>query len=228
MNNVPLVLVTGLLSNKEVFQYQIKKLSHLVYIFVIELTDTDSPAVMVEKILDIAPESFALAGHSIGGWAALRLMKAASEKVVKLCLLNTSARGIDPEETIARQTVLTRVENGEFKKIATEIANKFTFNEAVKENVLKMFLQVGEHALVNQTRAMLIREDLRDILPGIHCPTLVIHASEDKRFSLDVHEEIAHNIPNAKLAIIDDCGHMSPMESPYAIASLIRYWLSYF
>ena len=226
MNKIPLVLVPGLLSNQKVFQYQIKELSNLANILVVELNDVDSPVAMVEKILWLAPERFALAGHSIGGWVALRLMKIAPEKVMKLCLLNTSARGIDSEELISRQMVLTRVKNGEFQQIANEIANKFTFNTAVKKDVLTMFLQVGQQALINQTRAMMIREDLRDILPTIHCPTLVIHAAEDKRFSLAMHEEIVNNISNSKLTIVDDCGHMSPMESPVTVTSLIRYWLA--
>ena len=60
------------------------------------------------------------------------------------------------------------------------------------------------------------------------CPTLVIHASEDKRFSFEMNKEIANAIPRAKFSIIDDCGHMSPMESPQAVTTLMRYWLDYF
>ena len=40
-----------------------------------------------------------------------------------------------------------------------------------------------------------------------------------------VLEEIANTIPNAKLMVIDDCGHMSPMESPQIVTDLIRFWL---
>ncbi len=227
MKKIPLVLVTGLLSDKTVFRYQVEQLKNLADIVVVELTDVATPAAMVEKILRVAPERFALAGHSIGGWVVLRLMKIAPERVLKLCVLNTAARGIEPEEFAARQTVLTRVQNGEFQQIANETAEKFTFNTVVKKDVLKMFLQVGEQALINQTRAMMIREDLIHILPEIHCPTLVIHSTEDKRFALTDLEEVANNIKNAKLAVIDDCGHMSPMERPEAITVLLRDWLSH-
>ncbi len=228
MVKIPLVLVTGLLSNSSVFQYQKEKLKDVANVWIVELNDTATPTAMVEKILHLAPPRFALAGHSIGGFVALKLMKTASEKVIKLCLLNTSARGIDQEEKEARLSVLKRVNQGEFTKIINETTNKFVFNDRIKSDVLKMFDSVGKQALINQTEAMLAREDLQEVLPEIHCPTLIIHAANDKRFSLEHLEELVDHIPSSKLAIIEDCGHMSPMESPQTVTSLLRYWLTYF
>lgn len=228
MKKVPLILVTGLLSDKRVFAYPAEKLKNSADITIVELTDVNSPSAMTEKVLSLAPDRFALAGHSIGGWIALRIAKTTPDRVVKLCLLNTSARGASPEEVCSRQSVLTRIQNGQFQQVAKEIANQFVFNKVVKKNVLNMFLQVGEKAMINQTLAMMSRESLNDSLPKILCPTLIIHANEDKRFTLEMHEAMFNKIPNSKLAIIDDCGHMSPMESPYAVTTLMRFWLDYF
>ena len=88
-----------------------------------------------------------------------------------------------------------------------------------------MFLEVGEQALINQTRAMMMREDCRDVLSKITCPTLIIHAAEDKRFSLEMHEEMRDAIAHAKLSVIHECGHMSPMERPLEVTGLLRDWL---
>lgn len=228
MNKTPLVLITGLLSNASVFQHQIKNFIPDREVIVIDMNDVDSPDAIIKKIFKLTPQRFALAGHSLGGWAALAFMKIAAEKVTKLCLLNTSPRGPDAQELKSRQTVLNRLENKEFEHIANEITNKFTFNAEAKPTVLKMFLEVGAEALANQTRAMMLREDLLNILPTIKQPTLIIHASEDKRFSLETHKEIEKQMPGAKLAIIDGCGHMSPMEAPQTVTTLMRYWLDYF
>ncbi len=88
-----------------------------------------------------------------------------------------------------------------------------------------MFLEIGEQALVNQTRAMMIRENLCDVLSEINCQTLVIHAEQDQRFTLNDLTEISNAIPNAVLKIVSHCGHMSPMEQPEMITNLIRNWL---
>lgn len=75
---------------------------------------------------------------------------------------------------------------------------------------------------------MLQRTECLSILPKIMCPTLVIHGVQDKNFSLEEHQELVSNIPNSKLALIEDAGHMSPMEMPQAVTSLLRFWLTYF
>jgi pimeloyl-ACP methyl ester carboxylesterase len=224
MKKTPLILLPGLLSNDTVFQHQITQLGHMTDIHVITLENVNSPDAMTDKILKLAPPQFMLAGHSIGGWIALRLMKIAPERIIKLCILNTAARGIDSSELSARQTILDRIDNGEFQTIAFEIAEKFVFNKHIQQTVLNMFLQVGEQALINQTRAMMMREDLRDTLPAIHCKTLVIHAEQDRRFTLDLVRELSHLIPNSRFKVIPQCGHMSPMEHPQQITDLMREW----
>jgi pimeloyl-ACP methyl ester carboxylesterase len=225
MEQMPIILLPGLLSDHRVFHHQLQFLSEIANMQVIQLTDINSPIAMTEKILQIAPKRFALIGHSIGGWVALRVMKMMPERVTKLCILNTAARGINPVELASRQAILNQIEKGEFQSIASQIAHLFVFNNHAREAVLKMFLEVGEQALINQTQAMMVREDLRDILPTIHCSTLVIHAEKDKRFSLNDLTEISSAIPNAALKVVTQCGHMSPMEQPEIITHLIRDWL---
>ena len=50
----------------------------------------DTPQKMIQAILDEAPPKFALAGHSMGGWLCLEIMRVAPSRVSKLCLLNTT------------------------------------------------------------------------------------------------------------------------------------------
>jgi pimeloyl-ACP methyl ester carboxylesterase len=39
------------------------------------------------------------------------------------------------------------------------------------------------------------------------------------------HEEIATMTPGATFAVIDDCGHMAPMEAPDRVATAMQRWL---
>lgn len=72
---------------------------------------------------------------------------------------------------------------------------------------------------------MMDRNSSESVLSLITCPTLVIHATQDKNFSLLEHQELVDLIPNAKLALVEDSGHMSPMEMPQAITALLRLFL---
>jgi pimeloyl-ACP methyl ester carboxylesterase len=182
---------------------------------------------MVQQILGQAPPKFALAGHSMGGWLCLEVMRRAPERVTQLCLLNTTARGDSPEKLRKREQAIFRVENGEFAAVAKEIADLFIFNPSTKPQVEKMFLKEGKDVFIQQERAMIDRQECLSILPTIKCPTLIIHAARDKNFSLEEHQELAELIPNSMLAIVEDSGHMSPMEMPQAVTALMRFWLTY-
>lgn len=51
-------------------------------------------------------------------------------------------------------------------------------------------------------------------LHRIHCPTVVLWGREDKLVPLAHGEYYAKHLPQARLAVIDDCGHMLPFEKP--------------
>jgi len=223
----PLVLISGLLSNASLWQHQARHLDEIAEIEIFSPTQNSSDK-MVEAFLKVAPPKFALAGHSMGGWLCIEILRAAPSRVTKLCLLNTSARDDSNEKKIRRQEMILRSSKGQFKEITRDIAGLFTQNPLIKQEVENMFLDVGCETFICQEEAMMNRKSCEYILPTIRCPALVIHAAQDQNFSLEEHMELAEKMPNAKLAIVEDSGHMSPLEMPQAVTSLLRFWLTYF
>lgn len=223
----PLVLLTGLLSDKRLWQHQSHYLSDIASIQIISPSQ-NTPKKMIDTILNKAPPQFALAGHSMGGWLCLEIMRAAPGRVKQLCLLNTTARMDSEEKRMRRNTMIQKAEQGLFQEVVKEIAEKFTYNLLVKRDVEEMFLSLGKETFIHQQQTMIKRHESQSILPTITCPVLAIHAMQDSVFSLDEHKELVAEIKNAKLALVEDTGHMSPMESPQAITTLLRYWLTYF
>lgn len=226
MKKKTLILVSGLLSNERVWSHQMQHLRDIADIKVVSPSQ-DTPEKMVQEILEKAPETFAIAGHSMGGWLCLEVMRRAPSRVSKLCLINTTAKPDSPEKATRRKEMIQKAKEGHFSELAHEIADNFVLNKSVKTDVEKMLLEVGENAFCRQEHSMLIREECLSILPTIKCPTLVIRSVHDKVFSLVDHQELADNITNAKLAHIEDSGHMTPMEMPQAVTTLLRYWLTY-
>jgi len=222
---IPLILVSGLLCNELVWSHQIKNLKDLALIEAIS-PNQDTPQKMVEDILKNAPAQFALAGHSMGGWLCLEVMRQAPERVTHLCLLNTTAKPDTLAKKAKRKELIHRVENGQFSDVVEELVDSFIFDTSSKEKVKKMLQNSGKQDFINEENSMLQREECLSILPTIHCPTLVVHAEKDKIFTLEDHQELASNIVKSKLSILKDCGHMSTMEKPKAITSLMRLWLT--
>ena len=85
---------------------------------------------------------------------------------------------------------------------------------------------VGPEAYVRQQRAVMSRPDGRKDLKKIKCPALVLCGRQDALTSVDLHEEMAAGIANARLVIIEDCGHLAPLERPEAVSAAMRGWLS--
>jgi pimeloyl-ACP methyl ester carboxylesterase len=224
---IPLVLLSGLLSNRRLWEHQIQHLGDISSIQVISASQ-NTPEGMIQAILKEVPPKFALAGHSMGGWLCLEIMRAAPERVIKLCLLNTTARSDSEEKRMKRESMIQQAKQGLFREVVKELVEKFVHNPDLKADVEKMFLNVGKESFIHQEQAMVRRNDVQSILPTIQCPVLTIHAMQDRVFSLEEHKEMVDQIRNAKLALVEDSGHMSPMEEPQAITSLLRYWLTYF
>lgn len=221
-----LVLLPGLLSNERIWAHVAAHLSDCAEIYILPSVD-NSREKMVRSILERAPPTFALAGHSMGGWLCFEILRAAPERVERLCLLNTTARADSEEKRRKRHAMIERVRKGEFCNVVEELVEFFVFQPEAKEGVRKMFLEVGEKTFIAQEEAMLQKEEVLSLLPRIVCPTWVIHAAEDRNFSLEEQEEIMEKIPHAKLAVVEEAGHMSPLETPQAITALLRLWLTF-
>nr|WP_255666565.1 MULTISPECIES: alpha/beta hydrolase [unclassified Legionella] len=194
----------------------------------IPLIHGNSTEALLQSVLSKVEGTFFLAGHSMGGWLALELARRVPERILKLCLVNTSARLDSKEKHQRRIEMIGEVEQGNFQIVAETLADLYVYDGRVKKEVLSMFLNSGQQIFLTQQKILLARHECLSFLPSLAMPTLIIHAREDKIFPLDVHEELADKIPNSKLAIIEDSGHMSPMESPQAVTALLRFWLDYF
>ena len=71
----------------------------------------------------------------------------------------------------------------------------------------------------------LAEADVRDLLPQIDVPTLVVHGADDSRATLDVASALVAAIPTARLVVLPGVGHVSPVEAPEAFNREVRDFL---
>jgi len=91
--------------------------------------------------------------------------------------------------------------------------------------IREMAERTGIEAYIRQQNAIIARPDYRPLLPTIASPTLVLCGRQDRLTSLDNSEQMVAAIPNAKLAVIEECGHMSTLERPEEVNRALREWL---
>jgi pimeloyl-ACP methyl ester carboxylesterase len=227
---VPLLLLPGLLCDRALWAAQVEDLADVAEPRVADMTRDDSLDGMARRALGEAPPRFALAGLSMGGYAALALMRMAPERVERLALLDTSARPDTPEQTERRRDLIALVGRGQFKGVPARLMPLFVHPDRLADAALTgaiaaMVARVGKDAFLRQQAAIMARPDSRPDLPRIACPTLVLCGREDALTPPAVSQEIAARVPGAALEIIERSGHMTTMERPAAVNAALRRWL---
>jgi pimeloyl-ACP methyl ester carboxylesterase len=230
----PLVLVPGLLCDERLWRHQVDGLSDLAdQILIPDVTGGDSMAGLARGVLEAAPERFALAGLSMGGYVSLEVTRQAPERVEALALLDTSARPDTPEQTEARLALVGLARGGRFGEVWQGLLPKVVHPDRVEEPGLRSVVRemahaVGPEGFERQERAIIGRPDSRPDLPAICCPTLILCGRDDALTPPHLHQELAEGIPGARLIQIDHCGHLSTLERPEAVTRAMRAWLEPF
>lgn len=229
-DKVNLLLLPGLLTDARLFQFQMEDLADIAQMSVGDLTVADSIAELAESVLMHAPQEFALAGLSMGGYVALEIMRQAPERVLGLALLDTSARADTPEAIANRHKLMAQAEVN-FQVVLDTLMPKLVHPSRMKYNsivdtVYSMGHRIGKDAFLRQQRAIMGRIDSRPHLGELAgCPTLVLCGRDDVMTPVDVHEEIAAAIAGSQLVVIDECAHLSTMGQPKLVSDAMRMWL---
>src|SRR5260370_20869502 len=80
----PLLLLSGLLCDETVWAEIPERLGDAAEVRVISFGRFSSIPEMAEHVLAVAPERFAIAGHSMGGRVALEVIRTASQRITAL------------------------------------------------------------------------------------------------------------------------------------------------
>lgn len=226
-----LVLVPGLLCNRELWAYQSANLAHVVRITVADVTQDRSIAAMAQRLLVAAPPVFSIAGLSMGGYVAQEVMRQAPERVTRLALLDTSARPDSDEQMVRRRGLIDLSTKGQFRGVTPRLLPLLIHPERLDETLLvtritAMAEDVGQAGFVRQQTAIMGRIDGRPSLAKIKCPTVVIGGADDLITPPEVMREIAALVPSASCHLLPECGHLSTMEEPEAVTALLAAWLA--
>lgn len=225
-----LILIPGTLCDAGLYAHQVDGLSNIANCKVVSNSSSDDLGKIAAKILEEAEDSFSLLGLSYGGILAFEILRQAPERVNKLILMNTNYK--EPSETtrINQQRFLGMAYLGELKEVTSEILidamvhPKYATDESLREAIVDMTLNVGLKGFHNQVKAQLARPDSTGDLTNITCPTLIITGRQDNICPLQLHEDMQEHIPNASLKVIDECGHLSTLECPDKVNSIIINW----
>ena len=225
-----LLLLPGLLCDVALWQFQTEALLDVAEVTVADLTRSNSIVAMAQDALAAAPERFALAGLSMGGYVALEIMRQAPERVTHLALLDTSARPDTPELIARRKALIDLASRGKFKGVTPRLLPMLMHKDhqfpPLSTIVIDMAARIGQPAFIRQETAIMDRVDSRPFLKDIKVPTLVLVGEDDALTPVHLHEELADGITGAEFQIIARSGHLTPLEQPDMVNRAMFDWLT--
>lgn len=226
----PLVLIPGLLCDEALWRHQVKALKDIADCLVADTARHDRIELVARDVLAMAPPRFALAGLSMGGYVAFEIMRQAPERVLRLCLLDTTARADSEEQRQRRKLLLVMAKTGKFRGVTPRLLPMLIHPDRLHdapltETVMGMAERMGPEAFQRQQTAILHRVDSRSGLQAIACPTQIIGGMQDALTPPELLREMAEGIPGARLRLIEHCGHLAPLERPDEVSAAMAGWL---
>lgn len=245
-----LVLVHGFASSVRTWQDVIPELARNYHVVAIDLKGfgyTEKPldsdystkglAEFTRRTMDLLGiEQATLIGNSLGGGISLQLAATYPERVQRLVLIDAAAyphkkpfivgcaswpgAGCLASILVARPTFRDSLEQVYFNdslvtdKLVDDYYAAYQLDDATAatlEVIEDRSVETEEGQLPDYTK--------------IEIPSLVIWGREDLWIPLEQGQRLAQELPQAKLTVIPDCGHVPQEEKPMVVAQLILDWL---
>lgn len=176
--------------------------------------------------------SVVLVGSSMGGGLAVHFAATHPGMVERLIL-------IDPDGLRGEEGFLGFVRQvGPVVELGTRLINRFAIELFSKLRVFHDRSRVskgyvdsvaaacltpeGRNAQIQITKDVLGSAPVDEVLPILRTPTLVIWGEEDRVLHPKWAQEYVRRMPNARLEMIPESGHLPHMEAPGTVAALIE------
>jgi pimeloyl-ACP methyl ester carboxylesterase len=182
-------------------------------------------------------------GHSAGGAIALRLALADPERVRTLTLVDSAGLGQAVHPLLALDTLpgigelaimISRIPGGDVARTSMSTAMLFAQPWRIPAEFIAEHHALGRRPGQLETstamaRALFAANGQRQILlehlPNLTTPTLIIWGGCDYLLPAHQAQTAVNLLPNGRLSVFSDCGHLPHIEQPERFAAVLTEWL---
>jgi 4,5:9,10-diseco-3-hydroxy-5,9,17-trioxoandrosta-1(10),2-diene-4-oate hydrolase len=249
-----LILIHGILRFAEDWTHNLEALAQTHRVYAIDLIGygcTDKPDIeyrlddfvaFVRGFMDaVGIERATLIGHSLGGGVAINVAHRYPERVERLVLVAGAGFGqkVHLFFRLASLPVLPRLWAHPTRLIMRQAFRQVVYDgDLITDDMVdlayeRFYLPGARAALLKTIRNGVtlpgIRREIltlvQEALPSITMPTLIIWGRQDPVLPV-AHADIAiERLPNARLHLLDECGHFPMFEHPHIFNALVNEFL---
>lgn len=173
-----------------------------------------------------------VAGLSLGGYVSMALLRRHARLFAGLMLIDTKGTADGDTAANNRERIAATVEDdGTVEVLVTDVLPALT-GETTKGDrplvvtaIADILRRADPAAVAWVQRAMAARPDSLDTLEDFEEPALVVVGDEDVLAPLAEAQMMLDALPDATLAVIPGCGHLSAMERPDDLNAIMLDYL---
>ena len=236
--NLPLVFLHGVGSDKSVWNYQLKELSNGRRVVAFDYpgygeSDSSATDLLREDVARyifgamsaLSIETAHVCGLSMGGVVALEMFAQNPNGIASLILANTFAKHPTGAETARRS--IDFVKEHSMRELAEQRVDFLLALDASNQTraaVVETMARIDKTSYRWASRAVWTADYIA-LLPTINVPTLVVGGAHDQPTPPALSRELAYNIAGAKMVIIEGAAHLSNLDKPQVFNELLRTFL---
>jgi pimeloyl-ACP methyl ester carboxylesterase len=200
---------------------------------------------LTDRLLaELGIDAAAVVGNSMGGFIGAELAISCPQRVERLVLVSAAGLSTYSEPNGVRAVSGLRRAERVLAGTAAWVASKsdgFARRRRLREALMALVVHhpsqlpaalaaeqirgAGKPGFLDALQAV-FAYDVRERLPEVACPTLIVWGAQDRLISVSDADVFADLIPNSRKVIYEDTGHMAMLERPRAFNALLRGFLA--
>lgn len=239
----PLVLVHGAWSDARTWRHQLEGLSAEFSVIAWEApgfgASSDAPDwfrmpeyadCLAGFITALGLDHPHVLGLSFGGSLVLELYRRhpAVPRTLVLASAYAGWAGSLPAEVVRQRVERWERESKHLAEHVRDYVPEFftdSANPADIEEVVSIMGDARASGMIAATRSM-AEADLREVLPGITVPVLLLYGDADRRSPVRIADELHESIPGSTLVVLPGVGHLANVDAPDRFNAAVRHFLA--
>jgi pimeloyl-ACP methyl ester carboxylesterase len=221
--------VAGTLCDSRLFAYQARALGSRARVVCVKVQDMGPSGEWPPQVLRRLPERFALAGFSLGGLWALRLLACAPQRIERLALIASNAEPGGPRAR-RRSRHLWQLWRHRGAAAVAQLVKPGYFHHARQRRrhgrlIRDMARTTARRVAREQFDWAARRGEGLSILRQSTQPLLIVSGARDRLCPRPVQQRMLRARPDAHWVELPRCGHLVPLEAPGALSRALGHWL---
>ncbi len=182
---------------------------------------TDMAADIIELMDQLHIMEAVIAGHSMGGYVALEIVRNFPERVSGLVLISSHIFADPLEKKQSRFDDIDRILQQGVAVMLANMPDMLTHDDKVKSFCRDAVARMGSVGAMGALYAMGNRASSEDVWKTLDIPTMVIAGSDDQLIPIEKSRGLAGLTKHSSIVEIKSAGHMPMLEAPGKVAKVL-------